>query len=129
MSKPEILTTGSKVVYRNRWMTVREDAILRANGSAGIYGVVDKPDFAVIAAVQGQSIYLVEQYQMCIRDSSWSASSARSSGAFPGQHGASAAACRHFGRSGSFSTSQLSRSTSASIRRSPTCLLYTSRCV
>lgn len=71
MSKPEILTTGSKVVYRNRWMTVREDAILRANGSAGIYGVVDKPDFAVIAAVQDQSIFLVEQYRYPVRGRYW----------------------------------------------------------
>lgn len=71
MSKPEIETTSSKVVYRNRWMTVREDAILRGNGNAGIYGVVEKPDFAVIAAVRNGSVHLVEQYRYPVRGRYW----------------------------------------------------------
>jgi len=44
-------------------MTVREDTIVRSNGASGIYGVVEKADFAVIAAVHEKSIYLVEQYR------------------------------------------------------------------
>ena len=56
MPKPEIETTGTRVVYKNRWMTVREDAILRSNGTAGIYGVVEKADFAVVAAIRDHSI-------------------------------------------------------------------------
>ena len=71
MSKPEIETTGTTVVYRNRWMTVREDTIIRADGSPGIYGVVEKRDFAVIAAVGEQSIYLVEQYRYPIGMRFW----------------------------------------------------------
>jgi ADP-ribose pyrophosphatase len=71
MSKPEIETTGSTLVYKNRWMTVREDAIVRSNGTPGIYGVVEKADFAVIAAVRGQSIYLVEQYRYPVRGRFW----------------------------------------------------------
>lgn len=61
--KREIECTGSTVVYQNRWMTVREDNVLRADGSSGIYGVVEKPDFAVIAAVDARGLYLVEQYR------------------------------------------------------------------
>lgn len=38
---------SSRVVYRNPWMTVREDEVRRADGSPGIYGVVEKPDFAL----------------------------------------------------------------------------------
>jgi ADP-ribose pyrophosphatase len=34
---------GTRVVYENRWMRVREDAIRRRNGSEGIYGVVVNP--------------------------------------------------------------------------------------
>ena len=49
---PEIKTLSTKVVYANPWMTVREDAIERADGSPGIYGVVEKPDFAVVAAIE-----------------------------------------------------------------------------
>jgi ADP-ribose pyrophosphatase len=69
--KPEIETTGSTVVYRNRWMTVREDAFVRSNGTMGTYGVVEKADFAVIAAVREQSIYLVEQYRYPVRGRFW----------------------------------------------------------
>lgn len=71
MSQPEIETTSSRVVYRNRWMTVREDAIVRADGSTGIYGVVEKPDFAVIAAVSDGSIHLVEQFRYPVGQRFW----------------------------------------------------------
>ncbi len=71
MSKPEIETTATRVVYSNRWMTVREDAIRRASGKAGIYGVVEKADFAVIAAVRDQSLHLVEQYRYPVRGRYW----------------------------------------------------------
>ncbi|HAS87045.1 MAG TPA: NUDIX hydrolase [Candidatus Competibacter sp.] len=71
MSKPEIETLASKVVYQNRWMTVREDQIRRRDGSLGIYGVVEKSDFAVIAAVQNGSVYLVEQYRYPVGARCW----------------------------------------------------------
>ena len=71
MSKPEIETIGSSVVYKNRWMTVREDSIVRADGSLGLYGVVEKPDFAVIAAVSDGEIYLVEQYRYPVQGRFW----------------------------------------------------------
>ncbi len=54
---------SSREVYRNQWMTVREDAIRRADGSDGIYGVVSKPDFAVIIPFTGFSFHLVEQFR------------------------------------------------------------------
>jgi hypothetical protein len=39
---------SSKTVYENAWMSVREDEIERADGTQGIFGVVEKPDFALI---------------------------------------------------------------------------------
>ena len=71
MSKPEIETLGSTVVYKNRWMSLREDSIVRADGSAGLYSVVDKPDFAVIAAVSDGEIHLVEQYRYPVKGRFW----------------------------------------------------------
>nr|WP_026360877.1 NUDIX hydrolase [Amycolatopsis nigrescens] len=50
-------------VYRNNWMTVREDAVRRADGSAGIYGVIDKPDYALIIPLNGDRLHLVEQFR------------------------------------------------------------------
>jgi len=34
----DITTIGTRVVYENRWMRVREDVIRRRDGSEGIYG-------------------------------------------------------------------------------------------
>jgi ADP-ribose pyrophosphatase len=67
----EIRRTASAVVYKNRWMTVREDAILRADGSPGVYGVVEKSDYAVIAAVESGRIHLVEQYRYPVGARFW----------------------------------------------------------
>lgn len=58
-----IRTLSSREVYRNRWLRVREDQIERSNGAKGIYGVVDKDDCAVILPLDGDTIYLVEQYR------------------------------------------------------------------
>ena len=52
-------------------MSVREDKILRSSGAEGIFGVVDKPDFAVIMPVQQDSIYLVEQYRYAVEARWW----------------------------------------------------------
>jgi ADP-ribose pyrophosphatase len=67
----EVEQIESKIVYRNRWMTVREDAIRRADGSSGVYGVVEKSDFAVIAAVQGDQMHLVEQFRYPVGARYW----------------------------------------------------------
>jgi len=67
----EIKRLDSKVVYQNNWMTVTEDRILRPGGATGIYGVVHKPDFVVIAPVQDQNIYLVEQYRYPVQGRFW----------------------------------------------------------
>jgi ADP-ribose pyrophosphatase len=67
----EIRATGSEVVYRNRWMSVREDRIVRADGSPGIYGVVQKSDFVVVAAVENGEVWLVEQYRYPVGGRYW----------------------------------------------------------
>ncbi|WP_222426762.1 NUDIX domain-containing protein [Amycolatopsis rhizosphaerae] len=54
---------SSRQVYRNAWMTVREDDIRRPDGSHGIYGVVDKPDYALVIPADGDRLHLVEQYR------------------------------------------------------------------
>jgi len=71
LPKPEIERTASIVVYQNRWMRVREDKIIRPDGSQGIYGVIEKPDFAVIAAIDAGQIFLVEQYRYPVEDRFW----------------------------------------------------------
>lgn len=63
-----ITTLSSREVYRNRWMRVREDEILRSNGQKGIYGVVEKHDGAIILPIDGGRIWLVEQYRYTIQE-------------------------------------------------------------
>lgn len=67
----DIATTGTRVVYENRWMRVREDVIRRRDGSAGIYGVVEKPDFVVVAPVEAGIVHLVQQYRYPVRGRWW----------------------------------------------------------
>ena len=68
---PDIKTLSSRIVYENRWMRVREDAIERRDGATGIYGVVEKADFAVIAPVDNSMIHLVEQYRYPVQGRYW----------------------------------------------------------
>jgi ADP-ribose pyrophosphatase len=67
----DIETKATRVVYENRWMRVREDAIERGDGSPGIYGVVEKADFAIIAPVDNGVIHLVEQYRHPVKGRYW----------------------------------------------------------
>jgi 8-oxo-dGTP pyrophosphatase MutT (NUDIX family) len=57
------VTTSSREIYANPWMTLREDTFRRADGSAGLYGVVDKPDYALVLALDGDRLAMVEQYR------------------------------------------------------------------
>jgi 8-oxo-dGTP pyrophosphatase MutT (NUDIX family) len=68
-----IRALDSRIVYENRWMRVREDAIQRPDGSHGIYGVVEKPDFVAIVAVDRTHglIHLVEQYRYPVAGRYW----------------------------------------------------------
>jgi ADP-ribose pyrophosphatase len=64
-------TLGSRVVYQNRWMTVREDAIRRPDGSDGIFGVVEKPDAAMVIPVENGRIYMVQQFKYAVGARFW----------------------------------------------------------
>jgi hypothetical protein len=63
------LTLSSRIAYENRWTRVREDRIRRLDGSEGLYGVVERSDFAVIVPWQDGRLTLVEQYRypVCTR--------------------------------------------------------------
>jgi 8-oxo-dGTP pyrophosphatase MutT (NUDIX family) len=64
--------TGSRVVYENRWMRVREDDIVRADGTPSIYAVIERPDFAlVVPAEDDGSVWLVEQHRYPVGERFW----------------------------------------------------------
>nr|WP_221242880.1 NUDIX hydrolase [Conexibacter arvalis] len=53
----------SRTVYENRWIRVREDAVVRPDGEQGIYGVVEmvQPAVFVVALSALDEVVLVEQ--------------------------------------------------------------------
>ncbi|MEO8580984.1 MAG: NUDIX hydrolase [Patescibacteria group bacterium] len=58
---------STKIVYENQWMRVREDTVEFPNEHQGIYGVVEKSDFALIIPFDGEHFYLVRQYRYPIQ--------------------------------------------------------------
>jgi 8-oxo-dGDP phosphatase len=62
---------STREVYRNPWLSLREDRIRRPDGSAGIYSVVDKPDFALVIPAEDDGFHLVEQYRYPVRGRFW----------------------------------------------------------
>jgi 8-oxo-dGTP pyrophosphatase MutT (NUDIX family) len=64
-------TTGSREVYRNPWIRVREDTVERADGSTGVYGVVEKPHFAIVLPAERDGFWLVEQFRHPVARRAW----------------------------------------------------------
>lgn len=61
---------STKIVYQNAWMKVVEDQVEFSNGHTGIYGVVEKTDFALIIPFDGEFFHLVKQYRYPIKKES-----------------------------------------------------------
>ena len=66
-----ITTLASREIYRNPWMRLREDEILRSNGQRGIYGVVEKDESAIILPIEGDRVWIVEQFRYTIQERAW----------------------------------------------------------
>jgi 8-oxo-dGTP pyrophosphatase MutT (NUDIX family) len=62
---------GSRTAYRNPWMSVREDTLVLADGSTGIYGIVDRDDYAVVIPEENGGFHLVEQFRHAVGRRSW----------------------------------------------------------
>ena len=69
-----ITTISTREVYRNPWLSLREDEIVRSNGQPGIYSVVDKHDCAIILPIDlekdGGRVWLVEQFRYTVQERS-----------------------------------------------------------
>jgi 8-oxo-dGTP pyrophosphatase MutT (NUDIX family) len=66
-------TNGSKVVYENAWIHVREDSVIRPDKQPGIYGVVHYKNKAmgVLPIDDEGCTYLVGQYRYTLNFYSW----------------------------------------------------------
>lgn len=65
-------TLSSRVVYKNPWITLREDDVITPSGTKGIYGVVDcKIATGVVAITKENKVVLVGQYRYTMDEYSW----------------------------------------------------------
>jgi len=62
---------GSREVYRSHWMRVREDRVRFADGATGVYGVVEKPDFALVLPRWPDGFWMVEQFRYPVGRRAW----------------------------------------------------------
>ncbi len=55
---------SSRYVYKNPWIRVREDKVIRPDSTRGIYGVVELPGSSAVVAVDNKKqLYLIKQYR------------------------------------------------------------------
>jgi 8-oxo-dGTP pyrophosphatase MutT (NUDIX family) len=65
-------TLSTKTVYKNPWITVREDQVVAPTGKEGIYGVVSsRVATGVVPLTENNEIYLVGQYRYPTDIYSW----------------------------------------------------------
>lgn len=65
-------TLSTRRIYENPWIRVREDQVLRPDGSPGIYGVIEsKVATGVVALSERNEVYLVGQYRYPTEHYSW----------------------------------------------------------
>ncbi len=65
-------TNSSKQIYKNNWISVREDQVTKPNGQPGIYGVIETGlAVGVMAFTDQDELYLVGQYRYPLNCYSW----------------------------------------------------------
>jgi ADP-ribose pyrophosphatase len=65
-------TLSTKPIYRNRWISLREDSVELPDGRTTIYGVVSCGDcVGVLPFVDPDTVLLVRQYRYVARRSTW----------------------------------------------------------
>src|ERR1700685_2269954 len=65
-------TKSTRVAYENAWIRVREDQVVRPDGGAGIYGVVEiRPSVGVVAIDDRDRVVFVGQWRYSVRRYSW----------------------------------------------------------
>lgn len=65
-------TNSARIVYRNAWIQVREDEVIRPDGGTGIYGVVEiRPSVGVVAINERDEVVLAGQWRYTLNRYSW----------------------------------------------------------
>ncbi len=63
---------SSKIVYQNPWIKVREDLIVRSDGSEGIYGVMESKDSVMVVVLNDKDdVYMIQTFSYPVLEWSW----------------------------------------------------------
>ena len=54
---------STRVVYENRWIRLHEDRLERPDGAPGLYAWIEKPPAALIVPLDGDHVWLIEQFR------------------------------------------------------------------
>lgn len=58
---------GSSIKYKNKWISVREDEVVRPDGKSGIFGIVEMvPGVSVLPMDEHGNIYLTREFRYAI---------------------------------------------------------------
>jgi 8-oxo-dGTP pyrophosphatase MutT (NUDIX family) len=66
-----LTTLSTRVAFENRWVLLREDAVRYGDGAEGSYTFIERPRYAIAAAVENGCIWMVEQWRHPIRARMW----------------------------------------------------------
>jgi len=59
---------SSKIVYKNPWLQLREDTVIRPDGKKGKYGIVERPPVNfIIAKDKDKSIFFIKEYRYPVK--------------------------------------------------------------
>jgi ADP-ribose pyrophosphatase len=66
-----LTTTATRIAFENRWVRLREDAVRYPDGTSGVYAFIERPRYAIVAAVEDGHVWMVEQWRHPLRRRSW----------------------------------------------------------
>ncbi len=58
---------SSDVIYKGKWLTLRKDQIIKADGVHGIYEVIERKDIVAVIPKESEFFYMVEQYRHAVK--------------------------------------------------------------
>jgi len=56
-------TLGTKVIFQNPWMTLRQDDVVTPTGKPGTYTIFEAKPFVIVAAIKNDKLVMIEQHR------------------------------------------------------------------
>ncbi len=73
--------TSSKVVYKNPWMSIREDTVVTPTGKNGIYGLLESSDSVMIAVLnEKDELFMIRTFSYPVASWNWELPGGQSDG-------------------------------------------------